>query len=64
LIDEIEDRGLQPYAEDAPSTPEDEAAARVAERLRALDPNELRPREALDLLYELHELATAPDAKR
>lgn len=42
----------------------DPAAALVAERLRALDPNELRPREALDLLYELHELATTPDAKR
>ncbi|QGZ61295.1 DNA mismatch repair protein MutS [Paraburkholderia acidisoli] len=42
----------------------DPAASLVAERLRALDPNELRPREALDLLYELHELATAPDAKR
>ncbi|WP_322104758.1 DNA mismatch repair protein MutS [Paraburkholderia sp. J41] len=42
----------------------DPAASLVAERLRALDPNELRPREALDLLYELHELATTPDAKR
>ncbi|WP_322013994.1 DNA mismatch repair protein MutS [Paraburkholderia sp. J12] len=49
-------------AEEAPS-PQDPSAALVAERLRALDPNELRPREALDLLYELHELATAPDAK-
>ncbi|WP_233863132.1 DNA mismatch repair protein MutS [Paraburkholderia adhaesiva] len=48
--------------EDAPHTP-DPLAARVAERLRALDPNELRPRDALDLLYELHELATSPDAK-
>jgi DNA mismatch repair protein MutS len=34
----------------------------LAERLRAIDPNELRPREALDLLYELHDLAAAPDA--
>ena len=33
-----------------------------ATRLRAIDPNDLRPREALDLLYELHELAAAPDA--
>jgi DNA mismatch repair protein MutS len=54
----------QPYVEDTPAAPEDTAAALVAERLRALDPNELRPRDALDLLYELHELATAPDAKR
>jgi DNA mismatch repair protein MutS len=30
--------------------------------LRALDPNELRPRDALDLLYELHGLAVAPEA--
>jgi DNA mismatch repair protein MutS len=35
----------------------------VVERLRAIDPNELRPRDALDLLYELHELAAAPDAQ-
>jgi DNA mismatch repair protein MutS len=34
----------------------------LIERLRAIDPNDLRPREALDLLYELHELAAAPDA--
>jgi len=55
------------FVEDAPEPepePADPAAARVAERLRALDPNELRPRDALDLLYELHELASAPDAKR
>ncbi|WP_027793555.1 DNA mismatch repair protein MutS [Paraburkholderia acidipaludis] len=50
-------------AEDAPAA-QDPSATLVAERLRALDPNELRPREALDLLYELHELATAPDAQR
>jgi DNA mismatch repair protein MutS len=31
-------------------------------RLRAIDPNELRPRDALDLLYELYDLAAAPDA--
>ncbi|MDR3100634.1 MAG: DNA mismatch repair protein MutS [Paraburkholderia sp.] len=58
---EDDDFGTQPYAEDAPAA--DPGAALVAERLRALDPNELRPRDALDLLYELHELATAPDAK-
>jgi DNA mismatch repair protein MutS len=35
------------------------------DKLRALDPNDLRPREALDLLYELHELANRPpDASR
>jgi DNA mismatch repair protein MutS len=35
------------------------------EKLRALDPNDLRPRDALDLLYELHELANrAPDESR
>ncbi|CAH2790649.1 MAG: DNA mismatch repair protein MutS [uncultured Caballeronia sp.] len=37
----------------------------VLNRLRALDPNDLRPRDALDLLYELHELANgAPDSSR
>lgn len=56
-LDEAETTALE--AEDAP----DPIATRVAERLRALDPNELRPRDALDLLYELHELATSPDAK-
>jgi DNA mismatch repair protein MutS len=34
----------------------------LVERLRGIDPNDLRPREALELLYELHELAVAPDA--
>ncbi len=29
------------------------------ERLREIDPNELRPRDALDLIYELRELANA-----
>jgi len=38
------------------------AVQALVERLRAIDPNDLRPREALDLLYELHELAAAPDA--
>ncbi|MFD1556441.1 DNA mismatch repair protein MutS [Paraburkholderia silviterrae] len=60
---EDEDFDAQPFVEDAPAAA-DPGAALVAERLRSLDPNELRPRDALDLLYELHELATAPDAKR
>ncbi len=60
---EDDDFDTQPYVEDAPAAA-DPGAALVAERLRALDPNELRPRDALDLLYELHELATAPDGKR
>ncbi|WP_028216936.1 DNA mismatch repair protein MutS [Paraburkholderia oxyphila] len=60
---EDDDFDAQPYVEDAPAAA-DPGAALVAERLRSLDPNELRPRDALDLLYELHELATAPDAKR
>jgi DNA mismatch repair protein MutS len=38
------------------------AMTALVERLRGIDPNDLRPREALDLLYELHELAAAPDA--
>ena len=45
----------------------DESAAPhpALDRLRAIDPNEVRPRDALDLLYELHELAShAPDASR
>ncbi|WP_201304047.1 DNA mismatch repair protein MutS [Burkholderia sp. 8Y] len=46
----------KPAAQAAPDHP-------VLDKLRALDPNELRPRDALDLLYELHELANrAPDA--
>ncbi|MEX3918037.1 DNA mismatch repair protein MutS [Paraburkholderia sp. BR10872] len=54
-----------PFVEDrAVPVEEDRGASLVAQRLRELDPNELRPRDALDLLYELHELATAPDAKR
>jgi DNA mismatch repair protein MutS len=53
--------------EDADSTAAPAPALSAAEqalltRLRAVDPNELRPRDALDLLYELHELAAAPDA--
>jgi DNA mismatch repair protein MutS len=51
------------HNETAPA-PADPLAEALVERLRAIDPNELRPRDALDLLYELHELAAAPDAQR
>jgi DNA mismatch repair protein MutS len=61
----------QPYApnEDDPPHEDQETADApehpVMDKLRALDPNDLRPREALDLLYELHELANRPpDASR
>ncbi|WP_206951920.1 DNA mismatch repair protein MutS [Trinickia acidisoli] len=54
------------YAEDAPGDmhgTRDEAIASAPhpalERLKGIDPNELRPREALDLIYELQELANA-----
>ncbi|MGN6650911.1 DNA mismatch repair protein MutS [Trinickia sp.] len=57
------------YAEDAPDESGDRYGEPVAhtphpalERLKGIDPNELRPRDALDLLYELHELARAGDA--
>jgi DNA mismatch repair protein MutS len=47
----------------APAAPALSAAEQaLLTRLRAIDPNELRPRDALDLLYELHDLAAAPDA--
>jgi len=47
----------------APPAPALTAAEQaLIERVRAIDPNDLRPREALDLLYELHDLASAPDA--
>ncbi|KND56472.1 DNA mismatch repair protein MutS [Candidatus Paraburkholderia kirkii] len=53
-----ETRADDPKQDEAPEHP-------VMEKLRALDPNELRPRDALDLLYELHELANnPPDASR
>lgn len=42
----------------------DPASEALAERLRSIDPDGLRPREALDLLYELHGLAMAPHEKR
>ncbi len=58
------------YAQDAPDESPDphgdspERAPHPAlERLKRIDPNELRPREALELLYELHELASADDAR-
>jgi DNA mismatch repair protein MutS len=54
------------YAEDAPEPSSHEngdahapLSHPVLERLSALDPNELRPRDALDLIYELRELASA-----
>jgi DNA mismatch repair protein MutS len=54
----FEDAADEPAQADAPEHP-------ALEKLRALDPNDLRPRDALDLLYELHELAkSAPDASR
>ncbi|HEX7684577.1 MAG TPA: DNA mismatch repair protein MutS [Trinickia sp.] len=54
------------YAEDAPDETMDERSDAgtaqphpALERLREIDPNELRPRDALDLIYELRELANA-----
>lgn len=43
-------------AEPAPA-PLDPGAAAVLDQLRALDPDALTPREALDLVYNLAELA-------
>jgi DNA mismatch repair protein MutS len=57
-----------PYEDDAEDEPKPIDAAPehpVLDKLRMLDPNDLRPRDALDLLYELHELAkSAPDESR
>lgn len=41
-------------------------AAPALERLLELDPDDLKPRDALDLLYELHTLARSgtADAQR
>lgn len=55
----------QPYAPyedeaDAPPEPVEAPEHPVIAKLRGFDPNDLRPRDALDLLYELHELANAP----
>ena len=56
------------YAEDADDEPGDprgdiraHAPHPALERLKGIDPNELRPRDALELLYELHDLASADD---
>ena len=56
----LEDADDDSHAAPAPTLSAAEQA--LLERLRAIDPNELRPRDALDLLYELHGLAAAPDA--
>ena len=53
----VEDAADEDNAKDAPPHP-------VLERVRAIDPNDLKPREALDLIYELHELASAQGAQR
>ncbi|MGE8489293.1 MAG: DNA mismatch repair protein MutS, partial [Paraburkholderia nemoris] len=55
----VEDADDGPVEKQAAVSP---AMQALVERLRAIDPNDLRPREALDLLYELHDLAAAPDA--
>ncbi|WP_207001056.1 DNA mismatch repair protein MutS [Trinickia mobilis] len=57
------------YLEDAPDDTEDGPPAAhlhpALEKLRSIDPNDLKPRDALDLLYELHDLASAAqDAQR
>ncbi|RKP50414.1 DNA mismatch repair protein MutS [Trinickia fusca] len=43
---------------------EDASPHPVLERLHAIDPNDLKPREALDLIYELQELARATHGAR
>ncbi|TDN69622.1 DNA mismatch repair protein MutS [Paraburkholderia sp. BL10I2N1] len=50
--------------EDEPATPEAAAPNPALERLRSIDVDNLRPRDALDLLYELQDLAGATDADR
>jgi DNA mismatch repair protein MutS len=55
--------------EDAPDDIDDDPPAAqthpALEKLRSIDPNDLKPRDALDLLYELHDLASAArDAQR
>jgi DNA mismatch repair protein MutS len=59
----VEDADDHEAAHDAPAQLEP-ALQTLVERLRGIDPNELRPRDALDLLYELHELAAPPDSQR
>jgi DNA mismatch repair protein MutS len=56
----LEDADDERAGSEAPSR--SPAMTALVGRLRGIDPNDLRPREALDLLYELHELAAAPDA--
>ncbi|PMS23811.1 DNA mismatch repair protein MutS [Trinickia dabaoshanensis] len=48
---------------DAPTGAHAFAEHPALERLKGIDPNELRAREALDLIYELHELATAANER-
>ena len=55
---------LEDRDDDPPAPAVDPVTQVLVERLRAIDPNELRPRDALDLLYELRELAAPPDADR
>lgn len=51
----------EPFVEDVLREARTEAPSPepLVERLLAIDPNDLKPREALDLVYELHELARA-----
>jgi DNA mismatch repair protein MutS len=58
----VEDADDERYDTRASGPVQSAATQALLERLRALDPNDLRPREALDLLFELHELAAEPDA--
>jgi DNA mismatch repair protein MutS len=51
-------------AEDEPAMPEAAAPNPALERLRSIDVDNLRPRDALDLLYELQDLAGSTDAER
>jgi DNA mismatch repair protein MutS len=56
-----------PFVEDAPDESahaHDAPPHPVISRLRGIDPNELNPRAALDLLYELHEQANAAQDDR
>ena len=50
-----DDPSMTHPAADVPDNPEIENALALRERLREIDPNQLSPREALDLLYALHE---------
>jgi len=61
------------YAEDAPDDGDghgdnpdamEPSTHPALERLREVDPNELKPRDALDLIYELHEIASAQQEQR